>query len=219
MMTFKRASSNLLLAGALAASGALPAAASDGSEAKRTLNADGSTSMTFVSDLADLNTKVGLEVSAAAVSAAPLPGGRDAALDGAAFAKMSLKQLPDWMLWQKNTVDVRLDPGADTGKLATSFSRSWTLAPELTASLKDTYAVERASAAGSWETDKSLSVKMEGTGTTFAVAAKAEDGLGRWQPSVSASQEIARGFAVTTTVADTGSTINRSVTAGYSYRW
>lgn len=219
MMAATRVSSNLSLASTLLALATTPAAAGDGTEASRTLNADGTTSMTFAGELADLNTRIGLDVSAAAASAAPVPGARDTSLGGAAFAKLSLKALPDWLPWEKSSVDVRLDPGAETGRLATSFSRSWTLAPELTASLADSYAVARANSTGTWETAKSPSLRMEGTGTTFSVAAKAEEGLGRWQPSVSASQRLVEGFAITTTVIDTGSEIARSITAGFSQRW
>lgn len=198
---------------------ASPALAQVKSDSKRTENKDGSTSLDFSNEVSALGTKVGLAVTEPAASSVADPVAGQEALSGSAYAKVAVKTLPDWVFWQKGAVDVTLNPADETSKVATSFSRSVGVVGGVTATLKDSYSFERAATSEAWETDKSVSVKLEDTGTTLAVGAKTGQDQAGWLPSISAEQEIAKGFNVTTSVADTGSEIDKSVKAGFKHRW
>ncbi|MDI4655679.1 hypothetical protein [Xanthobacter autotrophicus] len=196
---------------------AAPVRADGGSETRKTLNADGSVSMTYWSAVEDIGTVFGMDLSRSATSAAPVVTSGASDLGGTAYARVTLSQLPDWLLWQKGTVNVSLDPAGATGKVATTFSRTVTLASGLDATLADTYRV--ASGAEAWETDKSVSLKLVETGTTFSLATKATQETPALLPSVSAQQKVLGDITVTTAVADTGATLNKSITAGFTHRW
>ncbi|MFG1349367.1 hypothetical protein [Xanthobacter autotrophicus] len=196
---------------------AAPVRADGGSETKKTLNADGSVSMTYWSAVEDIGTVFGMDLSRSATSAAPVVASGASDLGGTAYAKVTLAQLPDWLLWQKGTVNVSLDPAGATGKVATTFSRTVTLASGLDATLADTYRM--ASGAEAWETDKSVSLKLVETGTTFSLATKATQETPTLLPSLSAQQTVLGDITVTTAVADTGATLNKSITAGFTHRW
>lgn len=195
---------------------AAPALA-DGTEAKTALKADGSTSLTYSTPVEDYGAVVGLDLSAAGSSVAPTVGQSADGLGGTAYAKVTVDRLPDWMVWEKGTVNVSVDPNDAASKLATTFERSMSLTSGLAATLADTYQVKVGSQA--WETDKSLSLKLTETGTTFAVAAKTTSTSPQFLPTVSAQQQLAPDLTVTTSVADTGSTLNKSITAGFTHRW
>lgn len=206
----------VLLAAILSAS---PALAQVKSDSKRTENKDGSASLDFSNEVSVLGTKVGVAVTEPAAASIADPTAGQEALSGSAYAKVAVKTLPDWMFWQKGAVDVTLNPADETSKVATSFSRSVGVGGGVTATLSDSYAFERAATSEAWQTDKSVSVKLEDTGTTLAVGAKTSQDQAGWLPSLSAQQEIAKGFNVTTSVANTGSEIDKSVKAGFKHRW
>ena len=192
-------------------------ARADGNEAKSTLKADGSTALTYSTPVQDYGAVVGLNLSATSSSAAPTVGQSADGLGGTAYAKVTISSLPDWMVWQKGTVNVSVDPNDAASKLATTFERTIPLGSSLAATLADTYQVQAGSQA--WETDKSLSLKLVDTGTTFAVSTKATSDAPQLLPTVSAQQQLAPELTLTTSVADTGSTLNKTITAGFTHRW
>lgn len=188
-----------------------------GTEAKSALKADGSTSLTYSAPVQDYGAVVGLDLSAASVSAAPTVGQSADSLGGTAYAKVTVSRLPDWAVWEKGTVNVSVDPNDAASKVATTFERTIPLTGTLAATLADTYQVKAGSQA--WETDKSLSLKLTDTGTTFAVTTRATSDAPQMLPTVSAQQQLAPNLTLTTSVADTGSTLNKSITAGFTHRW
>lgn len=205
----------LVLSAALLA--ASPAVADPVVTTKNVLNANGSTSMTYSSAVDELGTVFGMDLSAAAPSAAPLPAAGRSDLGGTAYAKVSLSALPDWLLWQKSSVNLSVDASDGTSKVATTFSRTFTLSDGLDATVADTYAV--ASRSEAWATDKSVSLKLVETGTSVSLATKATQETPNFLPTLSAQQKVFGDIAVTTSVADTGGTLNKSITAGFSHRW
>lgn len=194
-----------------------PVLADGKAEARRTLNADGSTSYSYSSPLDDLGAVVGMDLSRAASSVAPAVATGASDLGGTAYARFALPDLPSWMLWQKGTVHVSVDPVDARGKLGTTFSRTVSLADGLDATLADTYKLN--GAAEGWETDKSLSVKLTETGTTFSVGARASHDAPNLAPTVSAQQKVLGAINVTTSVSESGSNPNRTITAGFSQKW
>lgn len=189
----------------------------DGTEARSALKADGSTALTYSTPVQDYGAVVGLDLSAASSSVAPAVGQSADSLGGTAYAKVTISRLPDWMVWQKGTVNVSVDPNDAASKLVTTFERTLPLGSSLAATLADTYQVKAGSQA--WETDKSLSLKLVDTGTTFALSTKATSDTPQLLPTLSAQQQLAPELTLTTSVADTGSTLNKSITAGFTHRW
>ncbi|MFG1480808.1 hypothetical protein V5F53_19435 [Xanthobacter sp. V4C-4] len=187
--------------------------------AKRTLNADGTTSMTYAGDLSSLATQVGIDLSTTKTSAAPVAQPGTDTVSGTAYAKVTLAALPEWLLWQKGAVNVAVSPTEEESRVGTTLSRSWTINDGLKAELADSYQVGRSGATNGWQMDKSLSLQNIDTNTTFSVGARATDTSSRLLPSLSAQQKVIGDLHVTTTVADTGSDINKSITAGFSHRW
>lgn len=202
---------------ALLAVAPAPALADGQAEAKRTLNADGTTSYSYSSPLDDLGAVVGMDLSRAASSAAPALSAGASDLGGTAYARFALPDLPAWMLWQKGTVNLSIDPTDARSKLGTTFSRTVSLAGGLDATLADTYKVNAATQG--WETDKSLSLKLIETGTTFSVGAHATHEAPSLAPTLSAQQKVLGAINVTTSLTESGSSLNRAITAGFSQKW
>lgn len=204
---------------AVLTSAVLLATAAHGQTAKRTLNADGTTSMTYSGEVSDLGTQLGLDMSTDKTSVAPVAQPGSDEVSGTAYAKVTLAALPDWLLWQKGAVNVAVSPTDEESKLGTTLSRSWTINDGLKAELADTYQLDRSGTDNGWQMNKSLSMTSVGTDTTLSVGASLTDEASRLLPSISAQQKVLGGLNVTTTVADTGSDINKSITAGFSHRW
>ncbi|MFG1344508.1 hypothetical protein V5F59_06425 [Xanthobacter autotrophicus DSM 431] len=194
---------------------ALPARA-DGT-AKSSLNADGTTSLTYSSNLDAVGTVFGMDLSAAAASAAPAVSSGAGDLGGTAYARMSLQSLPDWMLWQKGTVNLSVNPSDAQSKVATTFSRTVPIGAGLAATVADTYTV--ATGSDAWETDKSVSLNLTDMGTSLSVIAKATQETRSFLPTLSAQQKVLGDLSVTTALTDTGSSLAKSITAGFSHRW
>ena len=103
--------------------------------------------------------------------------------------------------------------------MGTTLSRSWTINDGLKAVVADSYELSRSGSSNGWQTDKTLSLANSNTGTTVSVGAHAADDTAGLLPSVSAQQKVVGNFQVTTTLADNGSDLNKSVTAGFTHRW
>ncbi len=195
-------------------------AAEPSSSASRSLNANGSTSMNYSTRLNDIGATFGLDMSAPAASVAPHPVQGTEKVSGTAYARVPLSNLPDWLMWQKGSVNVVVNPTAEESRIGTNFSRTWTVTEGLKATLADSYAVSHSlSGNSSWKTDKSLSVKLEDTGTTLSVATTATDSAQNLQHRISARQDIFGNLNITTSVTDNGSTLDKSIRAGLSHRW
>lgn len=137
-----------------------------------------------------------------------------------AWAKVSLPTDALWMPWHQTTFEMRVDPTQNQGRFGTTLSSDMQLNRSLTASVNDSYAViHTTDTAGGWEIGKSVSLKLLDTGTTFSIGATNSSTDRLWLPSASAEQKLFGPLNVTTTVADTGSEISKSITAGYKYSW
>ncbi len=187
---------------------------------RQALNANGSTSMNYSTELNGLGTSFGLDMSAPAKSVVPQSVQGTEKVTGTAYARVSLTSMPDWLMWQKGAVNMVVNPTAEESRIGTSFSRTWAVNDGLKATLADSYSVaHNLSGTSSWKTDKSLSVKLEDTGTTLSIGASATDSSTQIQPSVTARQDIFGNLNVTTSVSNNGTSLDKSIRAGLSHRW
>lgn len=189
----------------------------------RTVNSDGSSAVTAAGAVREWRgAEFGVDMSLAARRGGPVPGAATASgpQDGAGAAAWARAPLPGVAGWQKGAVDVRIDPLQEQSRVGTTFSREVSVTEGVSARLSDSYAVTSgADGAQQWETGKSVSVDLKSTGTSVSVGTANRSGDQAWLPSVSATQQIVGPLSVTTSVADTGDSLNRSVTAGFRRTW
>lgn len=188
---------------------------------------NGSASITAAGSLSDWSwTEVGVDMSLASSNrvslaryAVPLWTQSESA-GAVAWARMSLPSVSNMLIWEKGAVDVRMDPTQDASTLATNFSREWVIGPQLKASLSDSYSVTmNLGGAEEWQTGKAISLSLPTTGTTLSLATLSTSSDRSWQPSLTASQNLMGPVVISTTVADGGSTLTQSITAGFRGTW
>ncbi|MEP9367151.1 hypothetical protein [Xanthobacter sp. VNH20] len=213
----------------LVAVGSAPAAAQEvATRVSRTANADGSASVTAAGALSGWSAAqfgVDLSVAPAPITTvqprSDLPWHASDTSGAVAWAKVEMPGVSNLFFWEKGAVDVRVDPLQDKSQLGTSFSREWDLGGHISAQVSDSYAVTVAPASSGegWSSDKSVSLNVHETGTRFSLGTSVASDRRSWLPSVSAQQNLVGPLVLTTTVADTGSEINRSITAGFRSTW
>ncbi len=204
----------------------VPAGTGLNTRVSKVANANGTTSVTAAGSFKDWTwTEFGVDMSLTTAQRSailPYQTSTVTGMDGSgavAWAHTTLPGVSNFMLWEQGSVDVRVNP-QDQSTLATTFSRQWALSDSLTASLSDNYAlVVQAGGAEQWQTGKTMSLSLAQSGTSVSVGT-ATNSLDRaWLPSLSASQKLIGPVVVTTTVADNGDTINKSITAGFRRTW
>ncbi|WP_127089376.1 hypothetical protein [Aquabacter cavernae] len=192
----------------------------------RTVNKDGSSAVTAAGAVREWRgAEFGVDMALAARqgNAVPVQSAVTASQDGAGAAAWARAQIPgvaNLTGWDKGSVDVRVDPVQEQGRLGTTFSREFAVTEGVKARVSDSYTVVSGSdGTQQWETGKSVSVDLQATGTSVSVGTGNRSGDASWQPSVSASQQIVGPLSVTTSVADNGDTLNKSITAGFRRTW
>jgi hypothetical protein len=146
---------------------------------------------------------------------------------GAAWASVGLPNVA--------SIDARLDPSSEQGKLVTTFKHSIPVGRALSLTLQNSYAVTEtygqpsadagglplmalpADAAGStpaqvWSTEKLIKVNIGSTGTTLGAGVNSTSTDPVMHNTLSAEQKLSGNFNVTTAVTDIG-------TAGFKLRW
>ncbi|QTL01592.1 hypothetical protein J5J86_12205 [Aquabacter sp. L1I39] len=213
---------NGLLAGLLVFPAPIVAAQELTTSVSRSEHFDGSSGVAVTGNFSSFDwTQFGLDMSLASQrsvlpAGAVLPGSLGSS-DAAAWARFNLPTgaLP----WDASSLTLRLDPFQDQRKIESAFSRDIELAPQLKVGFSDSYAFVMESGSQTWSTDKSVHLDLGATGTRLSLSAGLNSAERAWLPSVSARQPLIGPVVLTTTLADTGSEINRSITAGFSRTW
>lgn len=193
----------------------------------RTENKNGSANMTVKQSLpTTFDTKVGVDMMVAPSSSAfTLPGAQQQASSGAAWASTALPSFGLW--WDQASVNARLDPTADQGKLGTSLSKSMPLNDEMSLTLQSGFGVSQTlvpSSLGSQshvlDADRSAKLSWSPTGTSVIAGSKLSSNDERWLNSIGAEQNLFGGISVRGTVSETTSGAqDRSLTAGFKRSW
>ena len=163
-----------------------------------------------------------------------LPVVRDAGDSGAAWASVGVQNLA--------TVDARVDPANDQGKLGTTIKHSIPLGKNYAVTLQNTYSVtETLSASTSapgdlplmatpapsaapatqvWGNEKLAKFDLLSTGTTLAAGLNSVSTDPVTHNKFSAEQKIYGPLRVTTAVSDLGQPVpTKSITAGFKLNW
>ena len=203
---------------------------------------DGSATVVVKQPLAtDWDAKIGADLGLGATAPdfyqpnRPLPGTSTRG-SGAAWATVGV--LPDLA-----TVDARVDPAADQGRLGTTFKHSIPIGGALTVTLQDSYAMTEnfgtaaAAPAGMpltsappipaaqpvpqiWGNEKAAKFDILSTGTTFGAKLASNSADPVTHNTLSAEQKLYGPLRVTTAVTDIGQPVsNKSISAGFKLHW
>jgi hypothetical protein len=192
----------------------------------RNEKADGSVSVSAGRRLpTDWETKVGVDVAAPAQT----PGAFESQAQerGSGWANVAVPAAPLGL--DKATIDARVDPNADQGRLSTALSRSVPIGGGMSVTLQNGYAVTQslanpngagAPAPRAFFGDGAVRLEFP-TATSLSAGAKVSSSDERVLPSVSAEQKLFNSpLSVTGSISQrpTGET-DRSIMAGFKKSW
>lgn len=185
-------------------------------------------------DTVELNANVGADVNFAPPPAtvyrpgAPPPGtATDDVGSGAAWASVGMSNLA--------TVDARVDPTGDRGRLAGTLRHSLPVGKKMSVTLEDSYSVsdtlsaspDTAAASSAtaaptqvWDNQKSVKLAIKPTATTFSAGVFTASNDPVTHNTLSAKQKLFGPLHVTTAVTDLGEpSENKSISAGFKLNW
>jgi hypothetical protein len=151
--------------------------------------------------------------------------GNEPQSSGTAWASVSAPGIGS--IWDKTTVEARIDPAQDQGKVGTSLSKSLKLGEEYSLTLQNGYNMTQGLApmpgsAGrtSYGTDQSARLRITETGTSFSADQSLSTADDRWLRKIGAEQKIVGGFNISASIAETPLGIaNKSVSAAFKQSW
>ena len=152
-------------------------------------------------------------------------GGNEPQSSGTAWASVTAPGVAS--IWDKTTVEARIDPSQDQGKLGTSMSKSLALSEQYSLTVQNGYNMTQGLApmpgpAGrtTYGTEQSAKFGITDTGTSFSAGQTLSTTDDRWLRKIGAEQKIVGGFNISGSIAETPLGItNKSVTAGFKQSW
>jgi hypothetical protein len=143
---------------------------------------------------------------------------------GAAWASISAPGVD--AIWDKTSVQARIDPGQDLSKLGTSLSKSVPLNGQYSLTLENGYDVvtQGIGAVGrpteSYDTEQTAKLNINDYGTSFTAGQAYSSTDDRWLRSVGAEQKLFGGVSINGSISQTVTgPENKSITAGYKQSW
>ncbi len=133
-------------------------------------------------------------------------------------------------IWDKTSVEARVDPGAEQSKLGTSLSKSVPLSDNYSLTLQNGYNLIQqglvpvpgvpAHPTRNYETDQSAKLSIGDTGTSFTAGRTLSSSDDRWLGKIGAEQKLFDGVTVTGTIGETATgATNKSINAGFKRSW
>ena len=147
---------------------------------------------------------------------------------GSAWMAMTAPGLS--FIWDKTSIEARMDPSQDQSKVGTSLEKTLPLAGDTALTLQNGYRVTQQSltpiagpvdrAARNYEIEQSAKFSLNTTGTSFIAGQSHSTADDKWLRRVGAEQKILEGVSITGAIAETPEGVaDRSLKAGYKYRW
>ena len=134
-------------------------------------------------------------------------------------------------IWDKTSIEARVDPGQEQGKLGTSLTKSVPLSEQYSLTLQNGYNVIQQGivpvpgvashpATRNYETDQSAKLSITDTGTSFVAGQSLSTTDDKWLRKFGAEQKLFDGVTISGSVGETatGST-NKSISAGFKKSW
>ncbi len=195
---------------------------------KRTALPDGSSTVAVKQPLPiDWDAKVGADVGLAAEAPDGYQPGVSRASTNAGSAWASVGLVPNLA-----TVDARVDPASDQGKLGTTLQHSVPLGRDFSVTLKNSYSVTETfgvpgpvvsstqPTAQVWGNEKAAKFNILSTGTTLGAGLASTNIDPVTHHTLSAEQKLYGPLRVTTAVTDLGQPVsNKSISAGFKLNW
>lgn len=218
---------------------AKPANTANGDPAWSTnTNANGTSAVSVKQSLSPfLDTRIGADMTVARqgtmttseqMSERLANGGSLPQSGGSAWATISAPGVAS--VWDKTSVEARVDPGAEQSKLGTSLSKQVPLSDDYSLTLKNGYTVTEQGtvmpvpgvinrATRSYDTEQSASLSVNDTGTSIT-AGQTSSFDDKWLRRVGAEQKLLDGVTVSGSVGETAQgTLNKSISAGFKRSW
>lgn len=202
------------------------------------LNANGTSGVSVKQSISPfLDTQVGADMTVARqgtlttseeLSERVANGGSLPQSGGSAWASISAPGVAS--IWDKTSVEARVDPGADQSKIGTSLSKSVPLSDQYSLTLQSGYniiqqgVVPMPGIAGhlwqSYDTDQSAKLSVNDTGTSITAGQTLSTSDDRWLRRVGAEQKLFDGVTVSGSVGETAQgTTSKSISAGFKRTW
>jgi hypothetical protein len=133
-------------------------------------------------------------------------------------------------LWDKTSIEARVDPADEQSKLGTSISKAVPLNEQYSLTLQNGYNMTQqgvvplpgviAHPARSYETDQTAKLNIQDTGTSITAGQTLSSSDDRWLRKFGAEQKMLDGVSVSGAIAETsqGAT-SKSITAGFKHSW
>jgi hypothetical protein len=133
-------------------------------------------------------------------------------------------------IWDKTSVEARVDPGSEQSKIGTSISKSVPFTEQYSLTLQNGYNVIQQGVvpvpgiishpARNYETDQSAKFSINDTGTSFIAGQTLSTTDDKWLRKVGAEQKLFDGVTISGSIGETAQgTANKSITAGFKRSW
>jgi hypothetical protein len=133
-------------------------------------------------------------------------------------------------IWDKTTVEARVDPGSEQSKLGTSLSKSLPLSEQYSLTLKNDYNLIQqgivpvpgivSHPARSHETDQSARLSIADTGISLIAGQTLSTSDDKWLRKVGAEQKLFDGVTISGSIGETSSgAASKSLSAGFKRSW
>ncbi|KWV52546.1 hypothetical protein AS156_10110 [Bradyrhizobium macuxiense] len=202
------------------------------------LNGNGTSAVSVKQSVSPfLDTRVGVDMTVAPqgtmttseqLSERLANGGSLPQSGGSAWASISAPGVAS--IWDKTSVEARVDPGADQSKIGTSLSKAVPLSDQYSLTLQNGYDVIQQGVvpvpgivgrpSHSYDTDQSAKLSVNDTGTSITAGQTLSTSDDRWLRRIGAEQKLFDGVTVSGSVGETPEgTTSKSITAGFKRTW
>jgi hypothetical protein len=133
-------------------------------------------------------------------------------------------------IWDKTSVEARVDPGQEQSKLGTSLSKSLPLNEQYSLTLQNGYNVIQqgivpvpgivSRPTRNYETEQTAKLSVTDTGTSLIAGQTLSSTDDKWLRKVGAEQKLFGGVSISGTVGETPQGVaNKSISAGFKHSW
>ncbi|MBR1123989.1 hypothetical protein JQ628_20845 [Bradyrhizobium lablabi] len=132
-------------------------------------------------------------------------------------------------IWDRTSIEARVDPGSDQGRIGTSLTKAVPLTEQYSLTLQNGYNVIQQGIpvpgtighpSRTYETDQSARLSITDTGTSFIAGQTLSTTDDRWLRKFGAEQKLFDGVTVSGSIGETSSgATNKSISAGFKKSW
>jgi hypothetical protein len=156
-------------------------------------------------------------------------GGSAPQSSGSAWAAITAPGVAS--IWDKTSVEARVDPGSEQSKLGTSLSKSLPLGEQSSLTLRNDYnliqqglvpvpGIVSHPARSSQETDQSARLSFTDIGTSLIAGQTSSNADDKWLRKVGAEQKLFDGVTISGSIGETTSgAASKSLSAGFKRSW